>query len=117
MDEIELPSMRDEVLGALESLSDRYHQQAVWIEHRRPHENYDDELKLEIHILFDDIDVCVDPDRWIGDVLFADETEVFRDRGHLLDELLDDQTLISAIWPTRTGRMSSYRPPEPCPRW
>lgn len=90
MTEIEFPSMRDEVRGALERLSDRNHQQAVWVEHRLPHENYYDELKLEIHILFDDIDVCEDPDRWVGAVLFPSEVEPFRPLGQALDTLLDD---------------------------
>lgn len=41
-------------MEALESLADRDYQQRVWIEHQYPHDDFYDELDLEIHILFDD---------------------------------------------------------------
>jgi hypothetical protein len=93
--DVTFPEMRAEVRSALESLSDRDYQQRVWIEHRLPQPNYYDELKLEIHILFDDIDVCVDPDRWVGDVLLPDEVEPLRQLGQTLSELLDERSLVT----------------------
>jgi hypothetical protein len=93
--DVNFPEMRDEVRSALESLSDRDYQQRVWIEHRLPQPSYYDELKLEIHILFDDIDVCVDPDRWVGDVLFPAEVEPLRHLGQALDALLADPDLVT----------------------
>jgi hypothetical protein len=87
---VRLPAMRDEVIRALENLSDREHQQRVWIEHELPEPDYYDELNLEVHVLFDDIDVCVDPDRWVGEVLRAAEVEPLRALGSALGALIDD---------------------------
>lgn len=95
MTDVTFPAMRAEVRAALESLSDRDYQQRVWIEHRLPQPDYYDELKHEIHLLFDDIDVCVDPDRWVGDVLLLDEVESLRQLGQTFSELLDEPALVT----------------------
>ncbi len=49
-----------------------------------------DELDLEVHVLFNDVDVCVDPEAWVGYVLRPEEVEPLRTLGTLFGALIDD---------------------------
>ena len=84
------PEMRAEVIDALRALSDVDYQRRVWIDHERPEVNGYDNLDFQVHILFDDIDVCVDPDRWVGLVLNTTEVEPLRRLGELFGGLIND---------------------------
>ena len=92
---VELPSMRDEVLAAVEALSNPDHQQAVWIEKKMPRPGCFDNLDLEIHRLFDDTTACADPDGSVPAILYPSEREHFRRLGDVLRDLLDDHTLVT----------------------
>lgn len=90
MREIQFPSMRNEVVYALASLSDRAYQQRVWIDRIMPTPTFHDDLDLNVHILFDDTDVCLHPERWVGQVLYPAEVEPLHDLGEVLDATIDD---------------------------
>src|SRR5690348_5247643 len=87
---VRFPAMRNEVIAALRALADRDYQERVWVRRELPSPNYHDDLDLEVHVLFDDVDVCVDPDRWVGDVLEAGEVAPFRRLGTALGAMIDD---------------------------
>lgn len=88
---VRFPAMRDEVVSALRALADRDYQERVWIRRELPSPGFYDELDIEVHVLFDDIDVCVEPERWVGYVLeSADEVEPLRRLGNALGALIDD---------------------------
>jgi hypothetical protein len=84
------PEMRAEVIEALRTLSDVDYQRRVWINHEWPEPNAYDSLDEQVHILFDDIDVCVDPARWVGVVLQPSEVEPLRRLCELFGVLIDD---------------------------
>ncbi|MGZ8750460.1 MAG: SCO4402 family protein [Pseudonocardia sp.] len=86
---IRFPAMRQEVLSALESLSDRNHQAAAWGRHDRRAGRYDD-LTLNVHILYDDCQVLPDPQTAVGAVLLAGETARLRHLHKALNPLLED---------------------------
>lgn len=81
MRKVEFPQMRNEVISALEAVSDRTYQQRVWVDGIMPDCNYYDDLDLNIHILLEDINVCVDPVRWVGVVLLGNEVGPLRELG------------------------------------
>ncbi|MEV0366272.1 SCO4402 family protein [Nocardia fusca] len=83
---VRYPEMRTQVFSAVSALADREYQQRVWIDQIYPHENYYDDLDLNIHILYDDALVLPDPTATLGQVL-ANRTEV--DTLRLLAERLD----------------------------
>lgn len=88
--ELKYPNMRNEVVFALTSLSDRAYQQRVWIDRITPRPTYYDDLDHQVHTLFDDIDVCVEPDRWVGVVLYPGEVEPLRKLGASFQEVIWD---------------------------
>ena len=83
---VRYPEMRLQVFSAVTALADREYQQRVWIDQIYPHENYYDDLDLNIHILYDDTLVLSDPTSTLGQIL-ATRAEV--DRFRLLAERLD----------------------------
>jgi hypothetical protein len=87
---IRYPGVRVQVLSAVEALADREYQERVWIRHELPHPKYYDELKLEVHILFDDTEVCTDPMSCVGEVIHPDEVEPLRELGVIFDALLTE---------------------------
>ena len=114
--DLRYPEMRAEVIAALTSLSDRDYQQRVWVERRMPGPNYDDSLDTVVHTLFDDIDVCVDPERWVGLVLQPGEVEALQAVGSVFRSVLDDlgdvadaDYLADARWPEVVSRAASAR--------
>jgi hypothetical protein len=86
---IRFPAMRQEVLSALESLSDRHHQATAWGRYDRGTEQYDD-LTLNVHILYDDCQVLPDPQKAVGTVLLPTETARLRHLYKALNPLLED---------------------------
>lgn len=90
MSDLEFPFMRDEVISALESLSDRGYQQRVWIERIMPTPMYHDDLDLTIHALFDDTEVCLNPEEWVGSVLYPSEVQVMQQLGQHFGAVIDD---------------------------
>lgn len=79
--------MREQVLSALESLSDRALQRR-WgtVE---PGVNYFDDLTLNVNVLYDDSMVLPDPSTAVGEILHPDEVEPLKVLGGSLGELID----------------------------
>ncbi len=107
VNEVQFPSMRDEVVEAVEALADTEYQWSAWVRHELPVGGYDD-FNLAIHILFDDTTVAEDPDRTIGVFLRSqEEADAMRKLGRqirgLFDELgtelSDEEYLRSPGWP------------------
>ena len=71
---VEYPAMRNEIIGALEALSDPEYQQRVWVERRFPSPTYYDDFDMAIHTLYDDTGIGDDVRSQIGSTL-RDETE------------------------------------------
>jgi hypothetical protein len=83
------PAMRNEVIGALESLSDPEYQQRVWVEKQFPSPTYYDDFDMAIHTLYDDTGIADDARSQIGSTL-RDETEarLVQDVISALDDVL-----------------------------
>ena len=58
---LQYPNMREEVIDALQALGDPDYQRRVWLKRDWPDPACYDSLDENVHILFDDVDVCVDP--------------------------------------------------------
>ncbi|UGT57208.1 SCO4402 family protein [Nocardia asteroides] len=71
MTEVGYPEMRKSVMDALESFADPDYQWRVWRNREFPHENFYDDLDLNVSILYDDCVVVPDPRSRIGTVLVA----------------------------------------------
>lgn len=87
---LQYPEMRAWVLDALQTLGDPDYQRRVWLEHDWPEPDVVDNLDENVHILFDDMDVCVDPDRWVGIILHPAEVEPLRRLGEAFGALIQD---------------------------
>lgn len=74
---VQYPEMRDEVIGALASLSDRTHQNQRWGVVREGVSYYDD-LTLNLHVLYDDAQVLPVPDQRVGTVILPREVASLR---------------------------------------
>lgn len=107
MTTVRFPAMRRYVMDALAALSDEEYQQRVWIEHRYPDERFFDDLRLNVHLLYDDCEVLPDPRPMLGAVV-VDDDEMPRlvaldaALGPLLDELGEapDEAFVShPNWP------------------
>lgn len=106
---ITFPEMRNEVIGALRSLSDLAHQQTRW---GRVEEgvNYYDDLTLNVHILYDDCRVLPSPDGAVPDILHAAEIAAFRALDSALGPMIrelgdrpDEDYLADPRWPHVLG--------------
>lgn len=88
---VRYPEMRIQVLSAVNALADRDYQQRVWIDRIYPHENYYDDLDLNISILYDDTLVLPDPATALGTIL-ANTVEVgsLRSLAEHLDPIIDE---------------------------
>lgn len=88
---VQYPNARWAVMDALASLSDREHQERVWIQHQVPQGNYFDNFDQAVHTLYDDWEVLPDPTRAIGDIV-VDGVEIARliTLGNTLDHLIDE---------------------------
>lgn len=82
--------MRAAVVGALEALSDRSHQDSVWLDRQSPSPGYIDNLDLNIHVLYDDVEVLPDPASRVGSVITDEEVQPLRELGAVLDPLIDE---------------------------
>jgi len=87
---LQYPNMREEVIDALQALGDPDYQRRVWLKRDWPDPASYDSLDENVHILFDDIDVCVDPARWVGIVLHPAEVEPLKTLGEVFGALIDD---------------------------
>jgi hypothetical protein len=87
--DVTYPEMRNEVISALESLSDANHQRTVWL---RPGSipNYYDDLTLCSHILYDDCRVLPDPQVSVPAVLHQEEISAFAKLEHALGPMIDE---------------------------
>lgn len=68
LSELELPTMREELLSYMGGLSDANYQYRAWVEHSLPESGYD-KLDYTVHFLYDDTGLAKDPYAWIGVVL------------------------------------------------
>lgn len=89
MRRVQFPRMRDEVIAALRSLSDRRHQDLQWGVYD-PDVTYYDDLALVVHVLYDDCQVLPDPASSVGAVLLPEEVEPLRRLSDVLDPILDE---------------------------
>jgi hypothetical protein len=105
--EIRYPDARWAVMDALASLSDREHQDRVWIRRELPHKDYLDGFDQVVHTLYDDWVVLPEPKAAVGSIL-VDGPEVPRlaSLGVTLDRLIaelgdvaDTDYLRHADWP------------------
>ena len=89
MRRVQHPPMRDEVISALRSLSDPQHQAHRWGVYD-PDANYYDDLRLVVHVLYDDCQVLPDPASAVGTVLFPEEVGPLRRLEAVLEPMLDE---------------------------
>lgn len=88
---VRYPEMRLQVFSAVSALADPQYQQRVWLDRIYPHENYYDDLDLNINILYDDTSVLSDPASTMGQILANhEEVEGFRSLAGLLDPIIDE---------------------------
>lgn len=88
---VRYPEMRLQVLSAINALADREYQQRVWIDRIYPHENYYDDLDLNIHILYDDALVLPDPTSTVEQILASRaEADAFRLLAERLDPIINE---------------------------
>lgn len=71
---VKYPAMRNEILGALEALSDLEYQQTVWINRQFPTPTYYDDFDMAIHTLYDDTGLGDDVRSEVG-LTLRDEAE------------------------------------------
>ncbi|MER5787097.1 hypothetical protein [Streptomyces sp. NPDC001980] len=99
--------MRRNVLSAVRALSDKTHQERVWIGRIYPEESYFDDFAMNLNILYDDTLVLDDPVASLGTVLASRyEAEALAGVGVALDELLrwegtgrsDVEYVASPLW-------------------
>jgi hypothetical protein len=83
------PEMRHEVISALTSLSDPWHQAHRWGRYEDGVSYYDD-LTMNVNILFDDCQVLPDPASSVGDILFEGEVFAFLALSAALGPMIDD---------------------------
>ena len=81
--------MRHEVISALTSLSDPWHQVHRWGRFEEGVSYYDD-LTMNVNILFDDCQVLPDPASCVGDILFEGEVSAFLALNAALGPMIDD---------------------------
>jgi hypothetical protein len=86
---VRFPDMRLEVIAAVESLSDRLHQQTRWGRCEEGVNCYDD-LTLNVHILYDDCMVLPEPQDAVPEILHLEEVPVFRDLESALGPMVRD---------------------------
>ena len=84
------PSMRAEVVLAVQSLADPTYQQRVWIRREYPQDNFFDDLTQNVNILFDDTGVLPDPSSAVGDILYPSEVASMAALGNVLDPLINE---------------------------
>lgn len=114
---VSYPEMRVQVFSAVNALADREYQQRVWIERIYPHENYYDDLDLNINILYDDTSVLPDPTDTLGQILASrEEVDAFRILADRLDSIInelgdspDPEYLSHAGWPGVVDAAKSAR--------
>ncbi|MFD2467845.1 SCO4402 family protein [Amycolatopsis silviterrae] len=87
---VQVPGLRALVVEAVQALSDREHQERVWIRLERPHPGYEDNLDMNISILFDDTSILPDPLSGVGWYIYPDEVEPLRELGSVLDPMIDE---------------------------
>ncbi|MFD4600826.1 hypothetical protein ACFWPQ_22710 [Streptomyces sp. NPDC058464] len=99
--------MRHNVLSAVEALSDRAHQERVWIGRVYHGEGYFDDFTMNLNILYDDTLVLDDPVAALGTVLASrQEAAALAALGLALEELLgregtdrsDVEYVASPLW-------------------
>jgi hypothetical protein len=81
--------MRNEVISAVRSLSDKRHQKLNWGRYDAGVEYYDD-LSLNVHVLYDDCMVLPDPRASVPDILQSEEVSAFLQLEQSLGPMIDD---------------------------
>lgn len=85
----EFPPMRAEVMEALRALSDPEHQFSKWGRYEPGVEYYDD-LDMNVHILYDDVQVLPDPASAVSSVLDESEISAMQALHAALGEMIRD---------------------------
>ncbi|MFF0579426.1 SCO4402 family protein [Streptosporangium saharense] len=73
VNDIQFPSVREEIISSVNALANREYQQNVWAERKYPHPGYYDDFSMNIHVLYDDTNVLEDPEGAIGTYLTSHE--------------------------------------------
>ncbi|MFJ3882924.1 hypothetical protein ACIPW5_36410 [Streptomyces sp. NPDC090077] len=103
---VSLPDMRAEVVGAVRALSDPEHQRLVWIERKFPSTEYFEDFTINVNIL-DDAAVLDHPHTTIGYTLASEEeAEAMSRLAECLDAVLrttgegatDQQIIADPLW-------------------
>ena len=91
MSNVKYPEMRAQVIASLRALSDPEYQQRVWIERQFPHEQFYDDLRENIGMLYDTSLVLDAPATRVGDILVDDsEVVVLEELRTTLTPVIDD---------------------------
>ncbi len=64
---VQFPDMRRQVISALASLADTEYQERSWVRKIFPAENYYEDLRLEVNVLYEDFMVLPSPADSVGD--------------------------------------------------
>jgi hypothetical protein len=88
-DNVEFPSMRAEVIGALRALSDPEHQRGTWGKYE-PGVPYYDDLDMNVHILYDDAQVLPDPESAVSSLLYESEVSALQAVDAVLGRMIQD---------------------------
>lgn len=86
---VEFPSMRAEVIGALRALSDPEHQRVTWGKYESGVSYYDD-LDMNVHILYDDAQVLPDPESAVPSLLYESEVSALQAVHAVLGQMIQD---------------------------
>jgi hypothetical protein len=104
--EVRFPEFREEIIGAVRTLSDPEYQNQAWVRRETPPDVIED-FDMNIHILYDDTTVLEDPHAAIGDLLkTAAEADALAKLAQVIDsmfervgtDLSDEQYLVLPEW-------------------
>lgn len=88
--DVEFPSLRAEVIGALRSLSDVQYQRERWGQYDPSYPDFYDDLDMNIHILYDDTMVLPEPESAVPAILHEWEVPALRRVSAVLSPMLHD---------------------------
>lgn len=86
---VKYPAMRDELISAIESLSNAEYQKQAWVNHSFPPGVEYDEFDNAVHVLFDDLRLMEAPEGTLGTVVRnTEELEAVKQVTYAVDRVL-----------------------------